>query len=166
MTWVSTEVCDSRSAMMTTVSSGRSTCSRSTIGRTSRMSIRRLSIQMSPLGRTAMRMLPLSLSSAVNASSLLTVMPASLMKDVVMMKKISRFRTKSSIGARSMPVSSDSSSECRRASNVNPPLGDFGGGDGNVLHTALPDLVDDLHQDAGHRSLLRHDDYGIVRTLR
>ena len=40
------------------------------------------------------------------ASGLKTVMPASLMNDVVMMKKISRLIVKSSIGARSMPVSS------------------------------------------------------------
>src|SRR5689334_25073293 len=35
----------------------------------------------------------------------LTVMPTSFTNTAVMMKKISRFRTKSSIGARSMPVS-------------------------------------------------------------
>ena len=61
---------DSLSAMMTTVSSGRSTCRRSISGRTSRMSTRRLSIQMSPFGRIAIRMLPDSLLSAVSASSL------------------------------------------------------------------------------------------------
>ena len=46
---------------------------------------------------------PFSRATAVSASGLITLMPASRTKDVVMMKKISRLRTKSSIGARSMP---------------------------------------------------------------
>ena len=51
-------------------------------------------------------MLPASFFSALAAFGRLTVMPISLTNTAVMMKKISRFRTKSSIGARSMPVSS------------------------------------------------------------
>jgi hypothetical protein len=41
--------------------------------------------------------------SAVTAVGLKTSMPASLMNDVVMMKKMSKLIVKSSIGARSMP---------------------------------------------------------------
>ena len=52
-------------------------------------------------------MLPASFFSAAAALGRLTVRPTSLTNTAVMMKKISRFSTKSSIGARSMPVSSD-----------------------------------------------------------
>ena len=45
-------------------------CSRSMAARTSRDVHRRLSIQMSPFGRIAIRMLPFSLCSAVSASAL------------------------------------------------------------------------------------------------
>jgi hypothetical protein len=54
-------------------------------------------------------MLPFSRCTAVSASARLTSTPGSFTKDVVMMKKIKRFSTKSSIGARSIPVSPDSS---------------------------------------------------------
>ena len=61
---------------------------------------------MSPFSRIAINKLPDSRLTAVTASGLKTVTPASLMNDVVMMKKIRRLTVKSSIGARSMPVSS------------------------------------------------------------
>ena len=49
-------------------------------------------------------MLPASLFSAFAEFGRLTVMPISFTNTAVMMKKMSRFMTKSSIGARSMPV--------------------------------------------------------------
>ena len=52
--------------------------------------------------------------TAISASARVTVTPGSFTKEVVMMKKISRFSTKSSIGARSMPVAS-SWSKCLRS---------------------------------------------------
>ena len=61
---------------------------------------------ISPPGRIITRMLPASFFSAFAALGRLTVRPISLTNTAVMMKKISRFSTKSSIGARSMPVSS------------------------------------------------------------
>ena len=58
---------------------------------------------MSPFSRIATNRLPDGRSSAVTARGRNTVIPGSLMKDVVMMKKINRLIVKSSIGARSMP---------------------------------------------------------------
>src|SRR5262249_2294129 len=57
----------------------------------------------SPFSRTAIRMLPDSRYAAVSACGRPTTIPASFTNEVVMMKKIKRFSTKSSIGARSMP---------------------------------------------------------------
>src|SRR5262249_1098293 len=111
------------------------------------------------------RMLPDSLLSAVNACSLLTVMPASLTNEVVMMKKMSRLSTKSSIGARSMPVSSLSASECRRDCMAGSS-GALGRSDGNVLHAALPDVVEDWQEQGGVSALRRDHHHAVVRTLR
>src|SRR4051812_22535194 len=60
-------------------------------------------------GWIAMRMVPACFFSWVAAFGRETVMPTSLMNTAVMMKKMRRFRTKSSIGARSMPVVETSS---------------------------------------------------------
>ena len=49
----------------------------------------------------------------VDRVGLLTVTPACFTKTAVMMKKMSRFTTKSSIGARSMPCDQELKSTCR-----------------------------------------------------
>src|SRR5262245_30351752 len=78
---------------------------RSTLARTARMSTWRLSIRISPPAVIAISRLPVSLVGAPTlAEGRLMLRPNSLVKTAVMMKKISRFITKSSIGARSMPV--------------------------------------------------------------
>src|ERR1041385_6496818 len=60
-------------------------------------------------GWIAIRIVPACFFSCVAALGRDTVMPTSLTNTAVMMKKMSRFRTKSSIGARSMPVVETSS---------------------------------------------------------
>src|SRR5688572_11010531 len=157
-----TPAVDSLSAMITTVSSGLSIWSRSIIGRTSRMSTRRRSIQMSPFSRMAIIKLPESRPSAVWAVGLNTVMPASLMNDVVMMKKISRFVVKSSIGARSIPVSSVSGAwrrDCIAASLSRLLCR----GERDVVNAAEMHLVDDLDQRARRRACLRQNQYTAIR---
>ena len=104
------------SATTITPFSGLIACIRSTFARTARRSTSRSSIRMSPLAEIAISMLP---ASAVGAPALaevrLTASPNSLAKTAVMMKKISRFITKSSIGARSIPVASPRTLRlCRR----------------------------------------------------
>src|SRR6185503_11047017 len=94
-------------ARINTPASGFTALMRSTLARTARTSTARLSTQISPFSRIWIWM-PLESSSCgcSNDVGRLTSRPASLTKTAVMMKKISRFVTKSSIGARSMPVCS------------------------------------------------------------
>src|SRR5690606_24634857 len=91
-------------AMISTPASGLTAESRSTLARTARASTARLSTQISPLFSTWMLMLSLSVSCGSSKPvGRFTMSPASFTNTAVMMKKISRLITKSSIGARSMP---------------------------------------------------------------
>src|SRR5690606_1175294 len=158
MTCATMPAFDFSSAMMTTVSSGRSRWKRSTSVRIWRRSTDSRSIQISPFSRMAISRLPDSRCSAVDASGFTTVTPASLMNDVVMMKKINRLIVKSSIGARSMPCSSLSAA-CRR-------MGLFLRCEGDVVDAAEMNLIDDLDERAGRCTLRGEDQDPGVRAHR
>src|SRR4051812_49429855 len=93
-------------ARIRTPASGFTALIRSTFARTARTSTARLSTQTSPLSRIWIWMVLFSWFSG-GVSKLVgrfTWRPDSLTNTAVMMKKIRRLTTKSSIGARSMPV--------------------------------------------------------------
>src|SRR4029450_4268746 len=106
-------------------------------------------------------MLPESSWIAVVANGLSTCMPVSFTNEVVMMKKISRFITKSSIGARSMPVSSDSGACCCAISPALPR-----GAERDVLDAPQPDLVEHLHEQSRRDGLVGHHHHPVVRLHR
>src|SRR5262249_30137824 len=110
-----------------------------------------------PFSRIATSRLPESSCWAVCAAGLKTVTPASLMNDVVMMKKISKLMQKSSIGARSMPWSAVSG-EWRRDCMFSPfRCGSLGRRERDVVDSAEVHLVDHLHERARRRGVLSDD---------
>ena len=94
-----------------------------------------------------------------------TTIAASLVKTAVMMKKISRLVTKSSIGARSMPVSSVSGA-CRRDCITLPSrLRLVRRAERDVVDAAEVHLVDDFDEGPRRRLLLREDQDTLERVV-
>jgi hypothetical protein len=81
------------------------------VARTARKSIGFASIEISPCSSMTMLLIVFTAADST-VLGLPTSMPACFTKTAVMMKKMSRFTTKSSIGARSMPC--DSAAKCPR----------------------------------------------------
>src|SRR5262245_16976624 len=140
--------------------SGLMACMRSTLARTARTSTTRSSITMSPPSRTLMIMLLDSFDpSARPAPGRLTSIPSSRVNTAVMMKKISRFRTKSSIGARSMPVVDSCAllaPRLRRISVLEAVRQQFGLAAGPV-----PEVVDGIDAGDAHREPRHGADHGV-----
>ncbi len=102
--------------MMMTAAPGLSAKPRSMLARTARLSTWRFSIQIWLLAAMPTWMLEASVGAAVSALGRVTSTPDSLTKVEVTMKKMSMMNTTSSIGVRSMGLSSSSSMKNREPS--------------------------------------------------